>query len=132
MVAATLLPAGPAQAIDDNCGEQNGHCIYWGQNYNGSHSNVVESVPNYPTSGSTPYTFRSSGSGQGQRIGNNNGSNRNYLQRCRIRLWYNPNYSGPNVVLAQYGDPGWQRRGSELGSLLNNIRSSDEEICYAD
>lgn len=135
-VAATvvaLLPGSPAQAaVDGVCGYQLGHCIWWGQAYDGSHSNITEPVANYPTSGSTPYTYRSSGSGQGQRIGNNNGSNANFLVFCRIRLWYSPNYSGPAVVMAQYLEPGWARAGSELGTLLNNIRSSDEEICYPD
>jgi hypothetical protein len=132
--AVALLPASPAQAAtaDGNCGFQNGHCIYWGQSYNGSRTNISGDVSNYPTSGSTIFTFKTAGSGQGQRIGNNNGSNRNYELFCRIRIWYHANYTGPNLVLAQYGEPGWERAGSQLGTLLNNIRSSDTEICYAD
>ncbi|GIH07560.1 hypothetical protein Rhe02_56270 [Rhizocola hellebori] len=133
-ISVALLPAAPAQAatVDANCGFQNGHCIYWGQSYNGSHSNISGDVSNYPVSGSTSFTYKSSGTGQGQRIGNNNGSNRNYELFCRIRIWYNANYAGPNLVLAQYGEPGWERAGSQLGVLLNNIRSSDTEICYGD
>ncbi len=133
-IAVALLPAGPANAatVDANCEFENGHCIYWGQSYNGSHSNISGDVSNYPVSGSTNFTYKSSGTGQGQYIGNNNGSNRNYLLFCRIRIWYNPNYTGASLVLAQYGNPGWERAGSQLGALLNNIRSSDTEICYGD
>ncbi|WP_432843305.1 hypothetical protein [Dactylosporangium sp. CA-092794] len=132
--AVALLPAGTAHSatVDANCGFQNGHCIYWGQSYSGSFANISGDVPDYPVSGSTSLTYKSSGTGQGERIGNNNGSHRNYEVFCRIRIWYNPNYSGPNLVLAQYGEPGWQLAGSQLGTLLNNIRSSDTEICYAD
>lgn len=107
------------------------HCIHWGQKYNGSASSVYGNISNFPVSGSTSYVYLSGGSGQGQYIGNNNGSNRNWLIFCEYRIYYSPNYSGPSILMAQYGNPGWSRNGSGLGTLLNNIRSQTE-YCYPD
>src|SRR6187431_1364516 len=79
-IAATVFAATPAHAaVSANCGfDYGGMCVYWGQSYNGSHTNITEEVANYPVGGNTAYKFKSSGTGQGQYIGNNNGSNRNY------------------------------------------------------
>jgi hypothetical protein len=133
VAAATLMMAAPANAdVYPFCGENDGHCIFWGQNYDGSMSTVVGDVPNFPVSGSTQYTFQSSGTGQGQRIGNNNGSDANYDLFCQVKLWYSPNYAGPSVTLTQEYSTGWARHGSELGSLLNNIRSQQEINCQGD
>jgi len=134
LIAATFFLGSPANANPDaNCGIQNGHCIYWGQSYNNSYANVVEDVSDYPVGGSTVYKYQASGqTGYGQYLGNNNGSNRNYLLFCTIELWYNPGYSGYVVTLAQYSNSGYQQAGSGLGHLLNNLRSSKTGSCSGD
>jgi hypothetical protein len=127
--AALLAPAiiaSPASATPRaNCvsGAYQDHCIFWGQSYNGSHTGVAEPVANFPVSGSTPYVYLSSGTGRGERIGNNNGSDRNLDTACTAILWYDPNHRGPNIALTRYPQSGYQRAGSALGTLLNNIRS---------
>lgn len=132
-ITATLFAPTPAHAAaGPNCGPDYGMCVYWGQSYNGSYTNISEEVANYPTTGSTIYTFKTAGTGQGQRIGNNNGSNRNYSIFCNVVIYYNPNFSGPTVTLANWGNPGWQRAGSGLGVLLNNMRSSRSTYCAPD
>lgn len=124
----SAIIASPASAAPRaNCvsGAFQDHCIFWGQAYDGSHTGVAEAVSNFPVSGSTSYRFLSSGSGQGQYIGNNNGSDRNLDTACAVTLWYDPNppNSGPHLTLSRYPQSGYQRAGSQLGSLLNNIRA---------
>lgn len=128
-VGATFFAASPASAVNATCviGAYGDDCIYWGQSYNGSHSGVSEEVLNFPVSGTTEYKYLSAGSGQGQYLGNNNGSNRNYDSVCVLTIWYNPAssggvFSGPSLTLAKYPLSGYGRAGSGLGTLLNNIR----------
>ena len=127
VLGAVFAFAGPASATPtSSCtvAADGPGCLFYSQAYNGSHTGVPELVSNFPTSGSTAYTFKSAGSGQGQRIGNNNGSNRNADTACSVILWYNTGASsGPSVVLNKYGTGVYQRKGSELGTLLNNLRS---------
>lgn len=126
LAAPVLLAAGPAQAAPRaNCtsGAFQDHCIFWGQSYNGSHTGVAEAVDNFPVGGSTPYVYLSSGTGQGQYIGNNNGSDRNLDTACAVTIWYDPGPGGPNITLSKYPQSGYQRAGSQLGTLLNNIRA---------
>ncbi|MEJ3748574.1 hypothetical protein WEI85_35500 [Actinomycetes bacterium KLBMP 9797] len=128
LVAPAVLIGGPASATPHApcvIGPEEDHCIYWGQSYSGSHSGVPEEVANFPVSGATPYIYLAAGSGQGERIGNNNGSDQNLDTTCEVTLWYDPNFAGPSVTLTSYPLSGHQRAGSQLGTLLNNIRSQD-------
>lgn len=126
-IAAMLAVVSPASAQTASCAPAayGPSCIFWGQNYNGSHTGVVGAVPNFPVSGSTDYVYKSSGAGHGQYLGNNNGSNWNRDTVCRVHLWYNPNYSGYEVTLDVYGSGNGvaRKKGSQLGHLLNNLRS---------
>lgn len=128
-LAVSFFAAGPAQAATSTCsiGYITGQsCIHWGQSYNGSQSGVTEAVENFPVSGSTSYVYLGSGSGQGQFIGNNNGSNRNLDTLCYLTIWYNPAsggvFSGISRTFTPYPNAGYQAAGSGLGTLLNNIR----------
>lgn len=123
---APMIIASPASAAPRaNCvsGAFQDHCIFWGQSYNNSRTGVAEVVDNFPVSGSTAYRYLSAGTGQGEYIGNNNGSDRNLDTACAVTLWYNPGQGGPHVGLTRYPQSGHQRAGSQLGVLLNNIRS---------
>lgn len=124
--AMALLPATAAQASPSSSCTVASYgplCIYWGQSYNGSHTGVPEAVSNFPVSGSTSYKYLSSGTGQGEYIGNNNGSVSNDDSTCTAFLWYDQNYSGPELTLTKHGLTGYQKAGSAQGSLLNNLRS---------
>lgn len=120
---ALAMTAGASVGTDCST-PQSGLCEYWGQSYDGSHSRIynVTEVANLPVSGSTPYVFLSSGSGNGEYLGNNNGSVRNYND-VSVNLYYNTNFSGPELTLSQYNTSGYQKAGSAQGSLLNNLRS---------
>jgi len=118
---------GSEASVSSSCSQSlYGLCEYWGQSYDGAHSMIynVTEVANLPVSGSTSYVFLSSGSGQNQYLGNNNGSLRNYAD-VSINLFYNTNYSGPELTLGQgnVSGSGSAKKGSEQGSLLNNLRS---------
>jgi hypothetical protein len=112
----TDCPIGPSFGVD---------CIFWGQGYDGSHSGVVETVSDFPVSGSTSYVYVSSGTGQGEYIGNNNGSNINTDTACRLNIWYDPGYAGHEVTFMPHGTSQFEAAGSGLGFLLNNIRSQN-------
>lgn len=124
--AMALLPAGSAQAAPTSsctAASFGPLCIYWGQSYNDSHSGVVEAVSNFPTSGSTSYKYLSSGTGQGQYIGNNNGSVINDDTTCTAFLWYGTSSTGPELTLSKHGTTGDRKAGTGQGQLLNNLRS---------
>jgi len=133
-VAAAVVLAGQLAwaansdaAVSGSCSHSlYGLCEYWGQSYNDSHTMIynVSGVANLPISGSTSYVFKSSGSGQGEYLGNNNGSVRNYADTS-VNLYYNTNYSGPELTLSQWNSSGSGngKAGSGQGSLLNNLRS---------
>lgn len=124
-LAVSFFASSPANAITSTCtiAAYGDSCIYWGQSYNGSHAGVAEAVSDFPVSGTTSYRYMSSGTGQKEFIGNNNGSNRNYDTVCTLTIWYNPGYSGYTLTLPTYPLSGYQRAGSGLGTLLNNIRA---------
>ena len=125
--AIIVIPGSPASAaVTSTCtlGHSNmQNCIFWGQAYNNSKSGVTGHVSNFPVTGTTGYIYKSAGTGQGQYLGNNNGSNRNMDQHCNMALYYDPNYSGPSLGFAPNPSPGYQKAGSGLGQLLNNMRS---------
>jgi hypothetical protein len=124
--AMTIHPAGAAQAAPTSTctvASFGPLCIYWGQSYNDSHSGVVEAVSNFPVSGSTSYKYLSAGTGQGQFIGNNNGSVINDDTTCTAFLWYSTGSSGPELTLSRHGTTGDEKAGSAQGTLLNNLRS---------
>jgi hypothetical protein len=122
LAAATLTFAGPAAAFDPYCTVQayGDHCVFWSQSYGGAHAGDPGAVPDWIV-----YNYPNNGTGQGGHIGNNNGSDRNVDTVCHVRLWYNPNYGGYEVTLNPYGTSGYQRAGSGLGHLLNNLRSQN-------
>jgi hypothetical protein len=126
-----VFAASPAMASDitSSCpvgGYGTGvDCIFYSEAYNGSHTGVLYGVLNFPVSGSTEYKYLSSGAGQGQYIGNNNGSNRNTNTGYYYRIYYSQNLAGYQVTLSPYGATGYERAGSQLGNLLNNIRSQE-------
>ena len=125
MTGQLVWAANSDATVSATCGHsEQGLCEYWGQSYDGSHSmiNHVAEVPNLPISGSTSYVFVSSGTGHGEYLGNNNGSVRNYAD-VSINLYYNTNYSGPELTLSQWNTSGYSKAGSQQGSLLNNLRS---------
>lgn len=116
--------AGPSATCEFGANGYGDHCVHWGQNYDGSHSGIWQStVPDFPVTGSTHWVYMSAGTGQGQYIGNNNGSNQNLDRICQLRLFYDPGYGTPSVTLGTYGSSTWQKQGGGLGTLLNNIRS---------
>ena len=129
LVAAMVLAASPAFANTDpssSCPILSGggyDCIFYGESYNGSHTGVYYSNPDFPVSGSTQWVYLSSGAGQGEYLGNNNGSNRNTDRTDPLHIWYSPDSSGYEVTLSPYGTSGYEKAGSQLGHLLNNIRS---------
>jgi hypothetical protein len=122
-VLATLLVSTPADAaVVDQCnfGGAAGLCTYWGQSYNGAQ---VEIVSDRADLASPVVYYPANGTGQGEHVYNNNGSERNGNGLCPVTIYYNANYSSYSVTMAPYGQPGYQKAGSQLGSLLNNIRS---------
>lgn len=129
---AVLLPAAPASAaVKSTCTSTAGDlCIYWGQSFDGSKSGVDNSsVSNYPVSGSTGYIYVAAGMGQGQYLGNNNGSTRNYHRTCQQRLYYDPSFGGTFITLGRYLQSGYSKAGTEQGALLNNLRSHRRVNC---
>ncbi|MDQ1739623.1 MAG: hypothetical protein QOE53_1275 [Pseudonocardiales bacterium] len=104
-----------------NFGASSGLCTYWGQSYDGAQ---VEVLNNRADLAASPVVYYpANGTGQGEHVYNNNGSNRNGNGLCTVTLYYNANYAGYSVTLQRYGQAGWQKAGSQLGSLLNNLRS---------
>lgn len=141
-VAATVLATGQpafADTVNGTCGSGSpsppgyGFCLYWGQNYDGSRTNIdTLGISNFPVGGSTSLTYKSSGSGQGERLGNNNGSVRNYAFNCYYTIYYDTGYNGWSKTLSMWGGDGvypWQLKGSEQGNLLNNVRSLQRGTC---
>jgi len=124
---AALTSATPAQAQPSaSCRigvSPADNCFYWGQSYDGSHAGVTEFVLDFPVTGTTEYQYLTPGAGQWWYLGNDNGSNRNGDTKCETAVYYNPNFSGPDVTLPMYPQSGYQRAGGELGTLLNNARS---------
>lgn len=126
LAAGGLATAGSASASPTtNCAvaPYGPNCIFYSQNYDGSHTGVPENLSNFPVSGSTAYRYLSSGSGQGQYLGNNNGSLSNRDNVCAVTAWYSTNSRGPFLTLTRYGVGVYQARGAQQGQLLNNIRS---------
>jgi hypothetical protein len=133
VVATMFVGVAPASAaVSATCmvGDlTKSDCIFWGQSHNGSLAGVTGDVLNFPLTDNQPYVFQtaSTAQGRGQHIGNNNGSNVNEDTSCLVALWYNPApgpglFSGPMVELNEHDTTGFERDGTELGPLLNNIR----------
>jgi hypothetical protein len=122
------LLAGPAAAVavtSPTCERGDvAICIYWGQSYNNSHTASFGNVSNFPTSSCGIYKYLSSGTGQGQCLGNNNGSVLNLSVQC-ASLYYDPNYGGISFTLR----PGAGAAGPQLDALLNNLRSVKFHAC---
>ena len=119
-----MLAATPAvaQPVDEcNFGAGGGLCTYWGQAYNGAQAEVVYDRADLAASPVVYYP--ANGTGQGEHVYNNNGSERNGNPGCNVIIYYNPNYSGYSLTLTPYATPGYEKAGSQLGHLLNNIRS---------
>ena len=132
VVATMFVGVAPASAaVSATCmvGDlTKSDCIFWGQSHNGSLAGVTGDVLNFPLTDNQPYVFQtaSTAQGRGQHVGNNNGSNVNEDTACDVVLWYDPagsgGFSGVNVELRPHGTTGFERDGTELGPLLNNIR----------
>jgi hypothetical protein len=123
-IAASLLVATPAEAapVDEcNLGGGDGLCTFWGQSYNGAQAEVLYGRADLAASPVVYYP--ANGTGQGEHIYNNNGSEQNGNGSCTITIYYNQNYSGYSLTLQPYLKPGWEKAGSGLGNLLNNLRS---------
>lgn len=138
-VAATLVCVGTqaftstsAKADDSWCHSSYPYasfCTFWGQNYDGAH----DGYGNGDVYDLNTHRYPNNGAGSGQIEGNNNGSNRNYNTQCPVMIYYNPGYTGYSLKFGPYGTTGYQRAGTQLGSLLNNIRSIKWTIsgpCY--
>jgi len=135
LTAAGLLVAGPSAnaatnpavgtaaspAISTACSPTpfGIQCNYWGQSYNGAHGGEGGWVPDFKPNEKYP----NNGTGAGQGIWNNNGSNVNEDTKCSPTIYFDPNYSGPSVTFNLNGTGVYRRAGTQLGSLLNNIRS---------
>jgi hypothetical protein len=126
LLTAMLVSAVPASANemqpDCTAGHYGTHCVWWGQSYNGAHAGFDWAqcrTPDYNV-----FYYPSNGTGHGERIGNNNGSDQNGDIYNALTLYYDPNYAGYTVTLSPYGISGWEKAGSQLGHLLNNLRSS--------
>jgi len=125
--AATFALASPAsaQGVTNNCGvsADAGQCVFWGQNYNDSHSYAYDNISDFDSllylsgDSSTP--------GFGTVIKNNNGSDINDSTACQLDLWSGINYSGDLKILAPYGESGHAASGSGLGLLLNSLESQE-------
>jgi len=122
LVAAMFTFATPAWAYDPYCTVQayGDHCVFWSQAYSGAYAGDPGWIPDWSL-----YTYPNNGTGAGEVIGNNNGSDRNVDTVCYVQLWYNPNYTGYELTLNPYGTSGYERAGSALGYLLNNLRSQN-------
>jgi|GEM_PF-5137529 len=123
-VLATLVVSTPAeaQAVDlCNFGGGAGLCTYWGQSYNGAQVEIVNDRSDLAASPVVYYP--ANGTGQGEHVYNNNGSEHNGNGSCSVTIYYNPGYSSYSVTMAPYGQPGAAKAGSHLGNVLNNIRS---------
>ena len=99
-VLATLVVATLPRRRGSICaiGGGAGLCTYWGQSYNGDQVEIVNDRSDLAASPVVYYP--ANGTGEGEHVYNNNGSEHNGNGSCSVTIYYNPGYWSYSVTMA--------------------------------